>query len=129
MESGEWGGKGNSGSLYYMVHCSTWCLEFGLGITRALGRSGLCKGSPGEDDEVCITKDGNYVCNHQLVDSQTFFFRVFGPLSEGFTNFLIGFGLLNEFDVIGMAAQTTKLTKGHRMMCILECFYQWWWSQ
>jgi hypothetical protein len=32
------------------------------------------------------------------------FFTVLAPLSDGFTNFLIGFGLANELDITGVAA-------------------------
>ena len=45
-----------------------------------------------------IYEDTNWLMNVQT------FFTVLGPLSEGFTNFLIGFGLVNELDIIGVAA-------------------------
>lgn len=86
-----------------LVGC-TWCLECGLGITRALGRSGLCRGCAGEDDGPCGTIDNeiHVLVSNQLMNILTF--TVLGPLSEGFTNFLIGFGLVNELDIAGATA-------------------------
>lgn len=82
-------------------------MEFGLGITRALGTLGLCRGCAGEDDGPCNTIDDetHVLVSNQLMNIQTFF-MVLGPLSEGFINFLIGFGLVNELDIhaVGAAA-------------------------
>ena len=65
----------------------------------------MCRGCAGEDDGPCGTIDNetHVLVSNQLTNIQTFF-TVLGPLSEGFTNFLIGFGLVNELDIIGAAA-------------------------
>ena len=64
----------------------------------------------------CHVSNYMYDDTNWLMNVQTFF-TVLGPLSEGFTNFLIGFGLVNELDIIGVAAQMIKMNFGNSTHC------------